>query len=335
MHPIIEMLGSKEPNDPLHLKGKKFRRVLASTLTIGLLTLNLYHVSREIEPGQFAYNTLVERVSRDHSGVVDRDILAVSTVVFLTSGSAWTVPANFGSLVSVECIAGGGLGPAGDTVTNGGGGGGGGAYAKITSTTTTLTPGVTSITYGLGAGLDTFWNATSLANAVTNGSAKSCAAQKGTAGVTAGGTPAAAGGLAGSSVGTTKFSGGAGGADGLGTTNGGGGGGAAGPSGAGGNASTLNDGVGGTGNNGNRAANTAGSASTDCATAVAGGSTQPNLSQGGAGVAGKTYGGGAAGAGTNNSTGAAGSTGIIVIIYNPAKSQQPFRRYTRFFTRRF
>ena len=71
---------------------------------------------------------------------------AIAVSVITTTGSVtWTVPANFISLVSVECISGGGG-------SDQNGSSGGGAYAKITSTSTTLTPGVTSISIGIGAG---------------------------------------------------------------------------------------------------------------------------------------------------------------------------------------
>jgi hypothetical protein len=130
-------------------------------------------------------------------------------VSVLTTGSSWTVPSNFVGLISVECISGGGG-------SDGNGAPGAGAYAKITSTSTVLTPGVTSISVGIGAGGavtpaaggDTWWNATSLANAVSNGSGQSVACQG--CQPNSGATPGA-GGAAASSVGTTSFSGGAGG----------------------------------------------------------------------------------------------------------------------------
>lgn len=72
-----------------------------------------------------------------------------NVVVFLTSGVTWTVPTNYGSLVSVEAIGGGAGGRRASGLTNPGPGGGGGAYAKITSAT--LTAG-SSITVQVGTG---------------------------------------------------------------------------------------------------------------------------------------------------------------------------------------
>ncbi|MGB9116826.1 MAG: hypothetical protein WCC91_16380, partial [Bradyrhizobium sp.] len=148
-----------------------------------------------------------------------------NTVVFLTSGTTWTVPADFTALVSVECIPGGGGGDTGTSVFAGRGGGGG-AYAKITSTSTPLVAGVTVINIGIGSGgahdadgTDTWWNATSLANAVALGSTVACAAQHG--------GHVAVAGLAANSVGTTTFDGGAGAAGGA-SANGGGSGGSGG-----------------------------------------------------------------------------------------------------------
>src|SRR4051812_41370390 len=70
------------------------------------------------------------------------------SVITTTGAGTWSVPANFVSLTSVECVAAGGS--SANSASQGGGGGG--AYTKITSTSTTLTPGVTSINIGVGAG---------------------------------------------------------------------------------------------------------------------------------------------------------------------------------------
>jgi hypothetical protein len=261
-----------------------------------------------------------------------------TVTVFLTSGTTWTVPADFGALVSVECIGAGG----GNVAGAGTGGGGGGAYSKITTTTTPLIAGVTVINVGIGTGAGganggaTWWNATSLANAVTNGSAQSCAAQGGRVNATQTG---GAGGAAASSVGTTKFSGGAGG---NGTSGGdsGGGGGAAGPLGAGGNGgaagTTAGEGAGGGGGNGggsaggngapgpvggaggNNNAGTGGGAAGDPGVAGTnggggGGVSSTGVSQGGAGGNGTEFDashGSGGGAGGSSSTGTAPAAGL-------------------------
>lgn len=59
---------------------------------------------------------------------------AHATQVFLTSGTTWTVPADWNNGAStIECLGSGGDGATGTTNTRSGGGGGGGAYAKITN----------------------------------------------------------------------------------------------------------------------------------------------------------------------------------------------------------
>ena len=86
----------------------------------------------------------------------------MATVIFLKSGTSWTVPNDWNSLNNtIECIGGGGAG------SGSGGGGGGGAYSKKNNLT--LSPGA-SITYAVGsggastgAGGDTWFNGASLA----------------------------------------------------------------------------------------------------------------------------------------------------------------------------
>ena len=71
-------------------------------------------------------------------------------VVFLTSGTSWTVPGDFNpNNNSIEAIGGGGGGAAGTTNNRGGGGGGGGEYRKIVNFSTT--PG-SNISYAIGSG---------------------------------------------------------------------------------------------------------------------------------------------------------------------------------------
>jgi hypothetical protein len=213
---------------------------------VGSTAVNLWYAGIQIGPFQQNLSVYGERVSQDQRGKTLRDVIAVNTTVFLLNGTTtWTVPADFGSLVSVQCI-GAGSGGNGSSTAGNIASGGGGAYAKITSTSTALTPGVTVINVGIGlggagvsgvtttgnAGGDTWWNATSRTDAVTNGSGKSCAAQGGQAATSATG---GLGGTAANSVGTATFSGG----NGTVGTNAHGSGGAAGPNGAGASGSST------------------------------------------------------------------------------------------------
>ena len=74
---------------------------------------------------------------------------AVDTVVFLTSGSSWSVPSDWNSAANTIEVIGGGGGGELDTPGDTSGGGGGGAYAAITNLT--LTPGA-SVAYAVGSG---------------------------------------------------------------------------------------------------------------------------------------------------------------------------------------
>ena len=172
--------------------------------------------------------------------------IVMPRVIFLTSGSTWTVPSDWNSSNnSIEVIgAGGGGGCCGS------GGGGGGAYARIDNLN--LTPGST-VSYSVGRGGtdgnkggDTYFNGSFLSTA-------SVGAQGGQGGRRSS-SHRAPGGRASNSVGTVKYSGGNGGDAGSGGAGAGGGGGAAGPNGPGGNGGNVaggNDGsAGGGGANG-------------------------------------------------------------------------------------
>src|SRR5487761_228627 len=90
--------------------------------------------------------------------------MAYSKIVFLTSGTAWTVPSDWNSADNqIEAVGAGGGGSNGYGYGNGGGGG---AYAKINNLA--LTSG-NSISYAAGA-------------AGAGGAASSSAAHAGTAG---------------------------------------------------------------------------------------------------------------------------------------------------------
>jgi hypothetical protein len=165
-------------------------------------------------------------------------------IVFITSGTTYTVPADFYSLVSVEVIGGGGGAVTGG-INNAGSGGGG--YAKSTAITGLTASATAYVSVGSGGAQNTSggstWFNTTNAQPTVN-----------TTGVlvfggAVGGASGGAGG--GSTVNTSSFTGGAGGAGGN-RYAGGGGGGAAGPGGVGGagGAAFLNAGTNGAGGGG-------------------------------------------------------------------------------------
>ncbi len=235
----------------------------------------------------------------------------MSKRVFLTTAdvSPWTVPADWSSSNTIECIGGGAGTPIGGSGS--GGGGGGGAYAKIANLA--LTPGG-SVSFGIGgggggAGGDTFFNGLTLA-------ASSVGAQ---GGQIPAGTAGGSGGLVGSSIGSTRFAGGSGGSQ------TGGGGGAAGLHGAGQNGAngTGSSGTGGAGGAGDAGFGGAGGAGTSGSAATGGSAgTQWDATHGsgggGGGSATSTAGSGAGfggGAGNGGDAGGTGAAGLIVITY--------------------
>ena len=207
------------------------------------------------------------------------------TVIFLTSGSSWTVPVDWSSTNTIECLGSGGIGTSNGTY---GGGGGGGAYAKISGFS--ATPG-SSIPYQVGTGggsLPTYFNSTSTVLADYGRSS-------------IGSVTGGSGGLAANSVGTVVYSGGNGGSTSGGAVAGAGGGGSAGPSGAGKNGGNVTNssysGAGGGGANGG--SSTAG-----------GNGTATTSGAGGAGTGGTGGGTGVtSGAGNNGTLGGGGSGG--------------------------
>lgn len=213
--------------------------------------------------------------------------------VLITSGTSFTIPTDFGTLISVEAIGGGGAGGTGA----GYGGGGGGAYAKSTCVTG-LSPGLStyvSIGQGGGAGMSgtaTWFNA--VANTAPSTFTQGVLAQGGQVGT---GSCGGAGGSAATSVGTQRWSGGSGGRlFSIGSASGGGG--AAGPNGTGGTGGRSFFGIchaGGGGGGSGGTLSIAGSAGSQ------GGSTN--------GGAGGGTGGGAGGVASAGSPGTAGSGG--------------------------
>jgi len=244
------------------------------------------------------------------------------TTEYVTSGTSWSVPADWNnSSNSIECVGAGGTGG-----NNHQGGGSGAAYAK--STNLTLTPEA-SITIQIGAAVawtsnnfqsadrDTYFDGANLAGSTVGAEGGYSGNQD---------TPSTGGSTA-NSIGDTKYAGGTGGA--RGNDNGGGAGGSAGPDGAGGAgqvAQTTTGGNGGQGGNGSGGAGGAGgdggvgavgSAGTemgDSKGSGGGGGGGDNTFDGGAGG---LYGSGGGGGGTGGS-GGTGVQGLIKITYTPA-----------------
>lgn len=286
----------------------------------------------------------------------------IPTVIFLDTGTSWTVPSDWHSgNNTIELIGGGGGGAAGATggVAGGAGGKGGGAGAYSQIIGLSLTPGA-SATIQVGAagaagagGGDTFFNGASCA-----GSSACAKAGGGGAGQNGGG----AGGLASSGFGDLKLSGGGGGNgggnNGVGNVVGGGGGGGAGAGGQKGNGNNgsnngdvQNGSNGGSGNADNGGAGGAGCSANPCATSGNGGAgAEFDSTHGSGGGGGGGQGGGAAAAGASGGTagqygaggsggggggsnssggaGVGGKQGLIVVTYTPhAPLHQNYYRF--------
>jgi hypothetical protein len=190
-----------------------------------------------------------------------------------TSGS-FTLPSDFGSLVSLRAFGGGGINSGGSSASNGAGGGGGGySETLVASVTASMVAGSTLVYYNLPAPAAGS-SASSWINIGTNSAPTSV-----TSGVSAffGGNTSdnisGAGGSSTSAVGNTRNQGGAGGAGYTSSrNNGGGGGGAGGPSGSGGSGGNAWNSTGNRGGGGGGAVDGGG-----------GGSAAPTNASGGAG----------------------------------------------------
>lgn len=151
----------------------------------------------------------------------------------VTVGTAFTVPSDFGSLISIDCIGAGGWGANG---IGGTGGGGGGGFGRST-TATGLAQGVTCF-YFVGQNVDSWFR-------VGTNAAPTTAAEGalGVAGANGSGSTGGAGGAAANCVGDVRFSGGKGG-------NGSGGANASTNRGGGGGGGAFSGGIGGNGGDG-------------------------------------------------------------------------------------
>jgi hypothetical protein len=250
--------------------------------------------------------------------------VAMQDLLTTTSGSTQTYTSKTSwnnSCNTVETIGGGGAGAIGASTTTGGGGGGGGAYNRI-SNFSFATPGTTTATYAVQAGLlhtgtypgtapDTWFNGSTLA-------ASSVGSKGGVSPATSTTATGAAGGATSGGVPTTSPPARAGGTGGNGAsqTAGGGGGGAGGFNGAGGNGSgttggTANGGLVAGGSPGNPGTNNSGH-EWDSTHGCGSGGGGSNASAG-TGGAGGNYGGGAGGGSRSTGVGGNGAQGIIAL----------------------
>lgn len=239
--------------------------------------------------------------------------------VLIVSGATFTIPSDFGSLVSIEGIGGGGNGFASITIVDRASGGGGG-YA-IQPILAGIAPGnVYNIHIGVGGGTkgttgapgtnDTWFNSAT-ATLFAQGSSNATSGTgggRGTNGACFPTTGAFSGGVGVSAI-TTSASGG----------------GAAGKNGAGGNGSTST-GIGGQGDNGTGGAGGSGSGngSPGAEWSITAGGTAGS-GGGGGGTTGATAGNGGnygAGGGASLTTAGLGAPGVIFFTYNTATSTQ-------------
>ena len=236
---------------------------------------------------------------------------AATIVIFLTSGTTWTVPSNWNPNNNTIEVIGAGAGGGGGGSSRSGGGAGGG-YSKISNLS--LSPGTITYQIGIGGtenatGTDTLFNGSGTTCATNGGSV--CAKGGGSSFGNTGGI----GGAAASGIGDVKKSGGNGGnGSGVSSGGGGGGGGSGGPNGdgkAGGNSGTgASAGGGGGGGADNGFVGSAGSG-------ASGGNGGNNRNSIGAGTGGNpptsgTVGGGGGGANAGNVSGGNGGAGEAI-----------------------
>jgi hypothetical protein len=267
--------------------------------------------------------------------ITAQPIPATTKVIFLTSGTSWTVPGDFNAANnSIQGIGGGGGGAASRIsipIGGGGGGGGGGEYRKITN----FSPGGSTVAYVVGQGgaggsgsegaagadgTDTTFNVTSLVAKKGTGAPGASGGAGGTGGTGAAANFNGGAGGAGSSGGGNRGGGGGGGAGGTTGVGGAGASSVSGTGGAGGAGGTASGGAAGSAGGGNGGAGTVFTSAPGGATAGAGGGGGggTNLQIGGAGG---VDGGGGAGAGADGvsfTSGGNGRQGLIVITYTTA-----------------
>lgn len=233
--------------------------------------------------------------------------MATRTVV-ITSGTTWSVPADYGTPSTFHCIGAGGT-PA-TSGANNQGGANGGAYAKATDIA--LTYGTNpSIQIGTGGGTTGSGTAPTANTWFKDGS--TVVAAGGESPPAGNGT--AANNTAANSTGSSIAAGGTG-STGVNGTRTGAGGGAGGTSGAGGDASTT---TGGTGDNATGGAggtlNNNGSAGSEIGGGAGSGGGGGSRTGAGTGKSGGNYGGAGGGGVNGGNAGGPGAQGVIIITY--------------------
>lgn len=233
---------------------------------------------------------------------------SAATVVFLTSGTTYTVPSDWTLTNTIECIGAGGNGRIA-SLTVGRPGGGGGAYAQVSNLS--LSGSVSYVIASGGSQSDTYFN-----GAASTSASISCAGGKNATSLIPG-----AGGSTANSTGTVKYAGGSGASGDVcsgGDGSGGGGGGAGGPYGAGLSADFSTGGDGGGGFGGASGGGSGREWNYGAGAGSGGGG------HGLGGYDGGFYGGGGGGGGSENcfysSTPGSGIQGIIVVTYWPTLS---------------
>ena len=223
-----------------------------------------------------ATDTVVSTVKGTTAAIAASAGPATPQLLAWGNSTTWTVPADWTTNNSIECIGGGGNGGAGQYNN---GGGGGGAYSKVSNVA--LTPGTVCTIRIDGPGGYTLFQ--------RSDGATLCQAAPGAPG------PSGAGGNAANGVGDIRYNGGAGGAGGQFAS--GGGGGAAGPYGYGAPGSGPVAGYGAAGGGGNGGG-------------AGGGSGAPYYTSGAGGNNYAGYGGGPAIGGSYTDGGHAGYAGV-------------------------
>lgn len=314
----------KKPDDYLGLRKKTLRFLLASTLVIGTVPLNLWYKQEQLQPGA---QRQISYVAKDKKQTPD---VILSVTVFLTSGGSinrdGSLPGWNPNNNTIDCIGGGGgSAPSSGYLPVGGSGGGGMArYSNHPALPVTISYAVGGGGGPGGAGGNTSFNGTVGAYGGSPGQS---------------GQPAYGGAGGTYFAGTGYYPGGAGGISAYSSTNGGGGGGGAGgyygAGGAGANATVAyaggNGGAGGAGNGGGGGAagqpgngfvagngGNGGEYGGAGSGGGGGGGTQDYDNTTYTGGNGGAYGGG--GGGTNYAHTAAGTygyQGLIIIMYVP------------------
>jgi hypothetical protein len=251
-------------------------------------------------------------IDSDNWGIIGLDIVAASTnTIYLTTGSSWTVPADWNSSNNtIQCIGAGGGGAVGVANGVGGAAGGGGAYAIKSNLSLT---GGGSVTYHIAPGGDNGATDTYFNGAASSTASLACSSGS-NALVDAGG----AGATTAHSIGDTKYAGGAGGGSSgaFEAGGGGGGGGSAGSNDAGKSGATAASDVGAGGGGSDGGSSTAGADGVLDATGGTGGNGNGGTGGGAGGDACVVlwYGlmgflGGGGGGGSYNCGGASGGGG--------------------------